>query len=113
MTIEGFLSMSVLDSVEQFVVVFMCANPDPFIAATDFVAQGAVVVAHAYGKAFTVTGQFLEIKRRMAWVVAPEPVIFHGQPLNVFGQLLIELPKPARGAGGHCWSEGQSRSEPA
>src|ERR1017187_6708503 len=100
-------------SVDQFVVVFMCANPDPFVAAADFVSQGAVMVAHADGKPFTLTGKLFEIKRRMMWVVAPEPIVFHGQPLNVFGQLLIELPKPARGAGGHCFSAGQSWSEPA
>src|ERR1700733_6630539 len=101
-------STSGLNSAKQFVVVFMRANPNPFVAVSDFMSQGAVVVAHADGKPFALAGQFLEIKRGMSRVVAPDPVILHGQPLNVFGQLLMELPKPARGAGGHCLSEGQS-----
>ena len=91
-------STSEPDLIKQFVVVFMRANPDPFVAVADFVSQGAVVVAHADGKPFAPTGQFLEIERGMARVVAPEPVVFHGELLNVFRQLLIELPKPARGA---------------
>ena len=86
----------------------MCANPNPFVAVADLVAQGAVMVAHANGKSFALAGQFLEIKLGMTRIVAPEPVIFHGQPLNVIGQLLVELPKPARGAGGHFLSASQS-----
>src|ERR1035441_189905 len=106
-------SMSGPISTEQFVVIFMRANPDPFVAVINFMSQGAVMVAHADGKPFTLAGKLFEIKRRMTLVIAPEPIVFHGKPLNVFGQLLIELPKPARGAGGHCFSAGQSWSEPA
>jgi len=34
------------------------------------------MIAHTDGKTFAATGKFLETKRRMTGIVAPEPVIF-------------------------------------
>ena len=86
----------------------MRANPNPFNAVTDLMAQCAIMITNANGKAFGTTAEFLEIKRRMTRIVAPEPVIFHGQPMDGLRQLLIEFPKPPRGSGSHSLSEGQS-----
>jgi len=72
-------------STHKFIVVLVCADPHPLKTTADFVSQGAIVITLADGKAFAVTGEFLEIKRRMTGIVAPEPVIFHRQPLNGFG----------------------------
>ena len=89
----------------------MGANPYPFNATADFVAQGAIMIAHADGEALTTTGKYLEIKGRMARVATSKPVIFYCQTLNGFWQFLIALPKPAGGSGDHSVAEGQSRSK--
>jgi hypothetical protein len=95
----------------KFVVFFVGANPHPFKATADFVAQGAIMLPHADGEAFARPGKFLEIKRRMARVATPKPVIYYCRTLNGFRQFLIALPKPAGGFGGHSVPEGQSRSK--
>ena len=74
----------------------MRANPNPFNAVADLVAQCAIMITNANGKAFGTPTEFLEIKRRMTRIVAPGPVIFYGQPTDGFRQLLIRFPKPSR-----------------
>ena len=108
------ISRKTMESLtDKFVVFLVGADPHPLNAATDLVAQGAIMIAHSYGKAVASPGKFLEIKRGMARIATPEPVIFQGQTLNGFRQFLIALPKPAGGFGGHSLSGGQSRSKPA
>jgi len=68
------------------------------------------MVADADGKAFAAAREFLEIKRRMLMIVAPEPVVLHRQPLDGFGQPHVKPPEPPRGFGGYFLSEGQSWS---
>jgi hypothetical protein len=83
----------------KLVVFLMRANPNPFNAVADLVAQCAIMITNAYGKAFGTPAEFLEIKRRMTRIVAPEPVIIfypNGfKALNGFSY-------------GHSLSEGQS-----
>ena len=86
----------------------MRANPNPFNAVADRVAQCAIMITNANRKAFGTSAKFLEVKRWMTRIVTPEPVIFYGQPTDGFRQLLIEFPKPPRGSGSHSLSEGQS-----
>ncbi|HZF00517.1 MAG TPA: hypothetical protein VE344_01335 [Methylomirabilota bacterium] len=92
----------------KFVIFFMRANPNPFNAIADFVSQRSIMISNANGKTFGASAKFFEVKRRVTRIVVPESVIFYGQTLNGFRQLLVEFPKPARDFGSHSLSEGQS-----
>ena len=63
-------------SLQEFVLIFVCADPDPFNAVFNQLSQGAIMVTNANGKAFAATRKFLEVERRMVMIVAPEPVVF-------------------------------------
>jgi hypothetical protein len=69
----------------KLVVFLVRANPNPFNAIADLMSQCAIMIPNANGKAFGTPAKFLEVKRRMTGIVAPEPVVFHGEPLDGFG----------------------------
>lgn len=52
---------AVMDA-DKFIVFLVGANPHPFNATADFVAQGAIMIAYADGEAFATPGKFFETK---------------------------------------------------
>jgi len=110
---RGWLALPLESSPPEELIVFRVrANPHPFDAIRNQVAQGAVVKSHPHRETVAASVELLEMQRRMGLVFAPTPVGLPRVFLHRRGQLVVATPKPRSGVRPHLELFGHSRSDP-
>ena len=83
--------------LNQLIVVFMGADPDPFYGVAHQLTYSAMMITNSNRKSITTAAsQFLKVEGRVIVVASPEFVIFNRQFLHVSRQRVVQFPEAAR-----------------
>ena len=79
-----------LKLTDQPLVFRMRTNPKPISLVSNDTGQRSMVAIHSSTPQFA---DFLEVKRRMPWIISPKPVSLASTALHIFGQSRESAPK--------------------